>query len=172
MDDFITLDEIKQNPSNKKNLQESIDELNSNITMLVSIFKEANQNMKTDDNDATVLAAKLDPLFEKLTQITEQNKKMDVLLDQNRKIAEGLIAIAELIRKDLPKIIARPESRPIPQFNPMSQPMQQMPQMQSMQMQQQPRMMPMPQMNQGMPQTQQGLPPLPPPPAPKKKGLF
>jgi hypothetical protein len=129
--------------------------------------------MKTDDNDAAVLAAKLDPLFDRLSQITEQNKKIDVILYQNRKIAEGLIAVAELIRKDLPKLIAKPEPRQMPQFNPMQQ---SMPQMQSMQMQQQmpqQRMMPpMPQMNQGMPQAQSGLPPLPPPPAPKKKGLF
>jgi len=157
MDDFISLEEIKQqDPSNKKSLQDSIDELNKNINLLVSIFKEANQNMKTEDYEVKV---NFDPIFDKLNQIIEQNKKIDVVLDQNKKIAEGLIAVAELVRKDLPKLIARPEPRPqmVPQ-NPPLMPMQQ------------PRMIP--QMQPGMPPVQQGLPPLPPPPAPKKKGLF
>lgn len=160
MDDFISIEEIKQQgPSNKKSLQDSVDELNKNIGMLVSIFKEANQNMKTEDYEAKV---NFDPIFDKLNQIIEQNKKIDVVLDQNRKIAEGLIAVAELVRKDLPKLMARPEPRP----QMMQQSFQPMP----MQMQPQQRMMP--QMQSGMPPIQQGLPPLPPPPAPRKKGLF
>ncbi len=159
MDDFISLEEIKeQSPSNKKSLQDSVDELNRNISLLVSIFKEANQTMKTESFETKV---NLDPVFEKLNQIIEQNKKIDIILDQNRKIAEGLIAVAELVKKDLPKLIVRPEPRP---QQIMPQPLPPMP----MQMQQ-PRMMPM---QPGMPPAQQGLPPLPPPPAPKKKGLF
>lgn len=88
---------IKQNPfasvPSGKELVESMRALNRNLTDLTGLFKTAGEEMQTEQHDAT-LQQQLGPVMEKL----------DLLLDQNRKIARGIIAIADMLKEQGAKI--------------------------------------------------------------------
>jgi hypothetical protein len=68
-------------PSNNQ-LMNSMNSLNQNITNLLDIFKEANQELKKD-NDITLQTL---------------NSKLDKLLSQHEKIADAIIALTEMVK--------------------------------------------------------------------------
>ncbi len=87
------VDQIKQNPfasvPSGKELVESMRALNRNLTELTGLFKTTAEDMQTEQHDVSVVQQQMGPVMEKL----------DALLDQNKKIARGIIAVADLLKE-------------------------------------------------------------------------
>ena len=101
-EDYVSLENLRR-PAARQDLQSSIDTLNQSINSLVGLFKEAAESMKMEEKEADIVANKLDPIMERL----------DMIIDQNKKIAKGIVAIADMVEERLPKL--RGPERPVPQ---------------------------------------------------------
>ncbi|MBU0757492.1 MAG: hypothetical protein KKF44_05475 [Nanoarchaeota archaeon] len=77
-----------------------MDSLSYSLNSLMGIFKEAASDMKLDDHDTMMIADKVTPLLEKI----------DKVLEQNEKIAKGIVAIADMISEQQAHI-PQPEKR-------------------------------------------------------------
>lgn len=92
----------------------SIESLTKSIEELNELFYAATQEMKAEEKSEHVILKKIDPLFEKLEQISEQNTK----------IAKAIIALTDMIRdireKPAPRPLFRPNipASPAPSFAP------------------------------------------------------
>lgn len=134
------LEKLKKGPApGAKNQMEN---LTNSINNLLSLFKEASSQMHLEEEEANMVSEKLIPI----------EGKLDQLLDQQQKIAEGIVALADLVKE-----MKQQQSKPAPVPRPrMAPPPGSMP----------PPPMgapgPMPPPPRGAPQG--GLPPLPPMP--------
>lgn len=106
------VDHIKQNPfasvPSGKDLVESMRALNRNLTELTGLFKTASDDIQTEQHDVNVVQQQMGPVAEKL----------DLLLEQNKKIARGIIAIADMIKEQnakLDKMSVGSRPSPLPQ---------------------------------------------------------
>jgi hypothetical protein len=152
-DELRKLKEFEITPSKK--MQVSLVEVNNKLDKLLSIFEEAMTALQVEEGGLS--------FKEKMRPVVE---KMNKVLEQNSEIAQGIVAVADLVkdlREDLGKGVSIKEPgmeggmpMPIPQFEPrtMPQPQRTMPRPMGG-----PSMMPPP-----------GLPP-PPPPRRKRFGL-
>ncbi|MBW2992616.1 hypothetical protein KY345_05355 [Candidatus Woesearchaeota archaeon] len=93
----------------------SIQNLNSSINSLLTLFKTATEELKLEERDEALISKKMDPLM----------KKIDTLLDQNEKIAKAIIAIADMVREKTEGIEAKEEKleeemekKPEPELGP------------------------------------------------------
>jgi len=88
------LDEIKKNPlgstATGRELLESINSLNHNIVNLLNLFKEAAEELKFEENEAKVVSDKMIPMLQ----------KFDTLIDQNEKLAKGIVAVADMVKEE------------------------------------------------------------------------
>ncbi len=66
-------------------LEKSMDQLNDTINSLLEIFKETNMEMRAGDNEINSRLSKLESL----------NEKLDSVIEQNEKIAEAILTVAE-----------------------------------------------------------------------------
>ena len=92
-----------------KDVQKNIETLNVNINNLLSLFKEAAKGLKEEAEPG--LKEQISPLA----------KRMERLEDENRKIAEGILVVADMVKdvkveekkieKELPKLKPRPVFR-------------------------------------------------------------
>ncbi len=149
-DELRKLKEFEITPSKK--MQVSLVEVNNKLDKLLSIFEEAMTALQIEEGGLS-FKEKMHPVVEKMNKVLEQNSE----------IAQGIVAVADLVkdlREDLGKgvtvkeaAIEGPQAMPIPTFEPRSMPPPQrtMPGF--------PGMMPPP-----------GMPP-PPPPRRKRFGL-
>ena len=105
------VDEIKQHPfgSSKegKELLDAISRLSSSMDHLTGLFQEAAEQMKLEERETEMIGSKLDPLF----------NKMDDLIDQNSKIAKGIIAVADMVKENT---IRKSQPMPPPSQRPYS----------------------------------------------------
>lgn len=89
------LERIKRDPLSGspagETLQDSVDNLNKSINAMMGIFRDASEDMKGDEQDTTKIVKTLEPLAEKL----------DKIIDQNQKIAKGLVAVADMVKDKL-----------------------------------------------------------------------
>ena len=107
--EFISRDSLNQLHSEIKNLKtdgtqdvvnhdeelhKSIKSLTSTLKGLIDVFHDASLEMKLEDNENQVLKKRLDPI----------ESKVDVLIEQNKKIAQGLIAITEAVQAKFDEI--------------------------------------------------------------------
>jgi archaellum component FlaC len=92
----------------------SIDNLTESINSLMSLFKEAAEEMKVEEKTEENIEQKLGPLVKKVAEIEEENKK----------IAEGILAVADMVRDLNEKIDKKPALRPEPLFKPKISPPQ------------------------------------------------
>lgn len=120
------VEKLKKNPiagtASGKDLLGSVDELNKSLNAMMEVFKEAAGELKMEDRDTQLIAHKINPIMEKLEEITEQNEK----------IAAGIVTIADMIKERLEKpkpiqrniVMPRP-ARPMPPrpMAPMPRPM-------------------------------------------------
>jgi len=162
---------IKKNPLTGlggEDLIASINELRNAINNLLELFKTAAEEIKLEQRESETIAQKLDPLFSKIDEIVEQNKKL----------AKGLVAIADLVSeiksgKQAPPVQQKPVSpqalTPAPAIT--QKPLPPIPSTAIM-----PKPLPPPpiaKISPTQPTEQTKGAPLPPPPAPqKKKWLF
>lgn len=129
------LDKLKKNPlegsETGENLQASIDNLSKSLNVMLEVFKQAAEDMKLEEHESETVGRQLTPM----------NEKLDTLIDQNQKIAKGIVAIADMVKEKLEEISEKAESKPrLPPLGPA----------------------PSPRM---MPQQSQSFNPMPPPPS-------
>lgn len=67
----------------------SIENLNKSISSLLGLFKTATEELKLEERDEALISKQMNPLM----------KKIDILLEQNEKIAKAIVAIADMIRE-------------------------------------------------------------------------
>lgn len=70
-----------------KRMHISINELNNKLDKLIAIFDETSRNLKTEEGGLS-FQEKMRPLAEKMNKILEQNSE----------IAEGIVALADLVK--------------------------------------------------------------------------
>jgi len=103
------MEELKRNPlgstGSGKDLLQGIDNLNNSLSMMIDLFKEAAESLKLEEKEEEVLSKKIDPMIEKLDSIIEQNKK----------IAQGIVAIADMISEKLETLEAPAKPQQAPQ---------------------------------------------------------
>lgn len=90
------LDELRRHSANvdpktglPRDTVSSIENLNRSISSLLGLFKTATEELKLEERDEALISKKLDPLM----------KKIDILLEQNEKIAKAIVAIADMVRE-------------------------------------------------------------------------
>lgn len=75
--------------ANPSNLKDSMDDLSRSLQSMITVFKEAKDELRIEDEEKELMSKKIDPILQKL----------DNLLDQNEKIAEGILTLADMIKK-------------------------------------------------------------------------
>jgi hypothetical protein len=89
--------EIKKIEENKssgsEDLLKSIANLARNMDSMLQIFKTAAEEMKMDDDDEKTQSQQIMPMMEKL----------DEILDQNKILAEGIVALSDLVKERIPE---------------------------------------------------------------------
>ena len=88
-DDLERLRSKNPDTASMQQLQESIERLSTNLANILSVFEEAAEEMKLEDKETEVIAQKIDPLMDKL----------DAVIEQNKKIAQGVVAVADMINE-------------------------------------------------------------------------
>ncbi len=92
----------RPSPSSLKStdtLQDSIERLNDSVDELLSIFRYSKDHPETSESDASPMII----------------KKLDMLIDENRKIAQGIVALADMVKRKLPSgNLMQNERYPIP----------------------------------------------------------
>ena len=68
-------------------MKETMGDLSKNMHELVKIFKTASVQMEAEDQEQRIMSKQLGPLMEKI----------DMLIDQNRKIAKGIVTVADMM---------------------------------------------------------------------------
>ena len=88
-------EEIKHMEGNFENspLTNSMKSLTKSMDNMLEIFKTATESVKAEDHEKADISGQLIPIMEKL----------DELLDQNKIIAEGMIALSDLVKERIPK---------------------------------------------------------------------
>jgi len=71
-----------------KELINQMASLTKSMSSMLGLFKQAADEMKAEESTEDKLAGKIDPLLDKL----------DVVIDQNKTIAEGMVAVADMIK--------------------------------------------------------------------------
>jgi len=79
-------------------LAQSMNKLSTHLESLLGLFKEASEEMKKEERDSESVVKKLDPLMEKLDMVVEQNKK----------IAKAILTISDMVRELQEQPSARP----------------------------------------------------------------
>jgi len=116
------IDRLKRNPQSGAE-STGVDNLNDSINSLLKVFREAAEDMKLDEHDSVMISDKIGPLSEKI----------DKVLEQNEKIAKGIVAIADMIEdlssrqrmapkppmRDQPRESSIPPAPPSPPSMPM-----------------------------------------------------
>ncbi|MBW3003466.1 hypothetical protein KY337_02800 [Candidatus Woesearchaeota archaeon] len=119
------MEEYEMMSHNKlKSLETSMEKLSKNLNDMIDMFSSAATAMHVEEKEEKAL----DPVM----------KKLDTLIDQNQKIASGILAVADMVKEVMPKIeealirlehaapqmqMPRPMPRPMPMHKPMSAPM-------------------------------------------------
>lgn len=103
------IDKLKSGKAPDSNLVDSMGSLTKSIETLNELFYAATEEMRAEEKSERTIIKKLDPLFDKLDQIIEQNTK----------IARAIVALTDMIRE---RPSMRAEARPRPLFRPANPP--------------------------------------------------
>ena len=87
----IKKDPLGSAPSGQ-NLSGSMEKLTNSMNNMFELFKVANKEIKEEAGSLEFMK-QIGPFFENL------NKKMDQILEQHDKIADGIVAIADLVKQ-------------------------------------------------------------------------
>jgi uncharacterized phage infection (PIP) family protein YhgE len=91
-------DEIKALKSGRepdtKGLQRAIKDLNAKVDQMIEVFEAATEDLRDEDKESELVDEKIDPIIARISGIEEQNKK----------IAEGLVTINDIIEEKLAEI--------------------------------------------------------------------
>lgn len=93
------LDKLKKNPLGKgksaENLLDAISTLNDSINSLIYVFQHATESLKEEQYHKTERDD---------TDIHPLITKMNQLIDQNKEIAEGIVSVAEIVKREKKEI--------------------------------------------------------------------
>lgn len=90
------LDVLKRSKSvsvSSDELQTSIDSLSRNIEQMMKVFKLAVDEIKLEEHDEDTVSKRLEPIMAKLNELTQQNEK----------IADGVVAVADMLKEHMDK---------------------------------------------------------------------
>ncbi|MBW3015273.1 hypothetical protein KY330_02525 [Candidatus Woesearchaeota archaeon] len=93
--------------AHSEELLENMQALEESIKGLVEIFSSATQTMALEDKEEDVVEKTIQPIM----------KKIDMVIDQNQKIAKGIVAVADMVTEEIPKL--RDEVRRLSFMRPM-----------------------------------------------------
>lgn len=150
---------FKGNPDTipKSTLETSINKLSNSIDSLMELFKSSAEDMKMERHDEKLLLQRIEPLIDKFNSVIEQNEK----------IAKGIVAVADMVKTNIVDKKEEPEEEEEkPQAPPFSPPPRQrqftpgMPQQNTMMGQQFPPMNQQPQFGQPINQGPSFAPPV------------
>ena len=104
----------KGSDAGSKQLLDSISKLTEQMTSMMGLFKTAAEEMHLEEKDEHFVAKKIEPLIDKLDEIIEQNKT----------IAEGMVAVADMIKESMektkePRPFLSPQPEPAQSFEPL-----------------------------------------------------
>jgi len=80
-------------------MKESMDNLSKSMSGMVNLFKDASDSMKLEEKESDIIAQRIEPMAEKI----------DTLIEQNKKIAKGILAVADMVQEFMDK--AKEEER-------------------------------------------------------------
>ena len=159
--------------SSVQRITESVDQLTNSINSLIGMFKEAGEEINFEEKEKDIIEERLIPL----------EAKIDTLIEQNKKIAQGIVALADMLKEKevKPSQIKLPKPLPAvkPKIPPLPKKLAPIPPSLPPKLPAMPPKIPPPPRFEEFPAKKE-LPPLPPPPFPveekpkkkKKFGLF
>ena len=151
------LRKLKGNASPGVNLHISMEKLSANIEEMLLLIREASKGVKEEEG----------PMIRAIQDVVRDVRE---LKEQNKRIAEAILAVADMIKKPVPE--KRPEPSPFDNPQPFGGPMNEPPEFGPMHG----GPLPPPGMGSPRPMPGAGMPPpgIPPPPEPmpKRRGLF
>jgi hypothetical protein len=108
----------------EKNIQIMMANLQKTMMEMIILFKEAGQDMKAEEGEQSI--------YKKLEELAT---KIDIVIDQNEKLAEGIVALADLTKVEPAKpsqaqtdrFIPQMQTAPEPSFSPQFAPPPPMP---------------------------------------------
>jgi hypothetical protein len=164
------IERLKKHPlegsESGETLQSSIDNLNKGLNTMLEVFKQAADDMKLEEHESETLTKQVGPI----------NDKLDTLIDQNQKIAKGLVTIADMVKEKLEEIEKAAERPKLPPLSGGPGPSTRQQSPFSMPPPQAPPQMPSFGSPSGMPQLGEDsgfeLPPLTPPGVPPKRNIM
>ncbi|MBD3164699.1 hypothetical protein GF323_05870 [Candidatus Woesearchaeota archaeon] len=80
-------------PQSKNELLKSVNNLTKHMDTLLEIFRSATDEMKLEEQEEKALSQQVRPLMDKLDEIIEQNKI----------IAEGMVALSDIVKEKFPE---------------------------------------------------------------------
>lgn len=80
--------------SGPTDVQESMEKLTETLNNFMQTFEQATDEMKLEEKEEELFINELKPLHD----------KMDKIIEQNEKIAKGIIAVANMLNSDIPFI--------------------------------------------------------------------
>ena len=98
----------KTGDTSSKELLDSMASLTKSMNNMLQLFSSAAEEMKLEEKEESALSQKVDPLID----------KVDRLGDQNKTIAEGLVAIADMVKELREEKARRPRIAPKPSLPP------------------------------------------------------
>jgi len=146
----------KVDRSSPKELIDSMDAMTKSIDSLMTLFKQTADEMKYEEKEEILSGG---------NEHKAMNEKLDKMIEQNKIIADGMVAVSDIVKGFAVKEKKQPSPRPQPGFKPsMSAPSFPQPRFDA------PQLPPQPEMQQGI-MEEPPLPDLGEEPKPKK-GLF
>ena len=106
---------VKQNPitnSSLDRMNSNVEDLTRSINSLIDLFKEAGQEMKLEEKEQDLIEKRIVPMEERL----------NTLIDQNKKIAEGIVAVADMLKSKKAEPVKMPHMPKLPPARPMPPP--------------------------------------------------
>lgn len=97
------VDAIKKNPFQAYgtgNFIDAVNDLTKAVNSLIDLFKTAAEEMKLEEREAETIAKSIEPMF----------SKIDTLVNQNEKIARGIVAVADMMENSQHAKPSRPTS--------------------------------------------------------------
>ena len=82
--------ERKADAPQSTNVLDAMQNLTETLDHFMELFQSAIEEMKIEEREEELISTELKPLHEKLDQI----------LDQNQKIAQGVVALADMLNRD------------------------------------------------------------------------
>ncbi len=91
-----------------EDLHEAISKVNQSLQSVLEVFAAATEQIKIEDKDIEADARKHEAIVAKL----------DKLIEQNKTIAEGMVAVVDVIKERIPQAVNELSQKQEPQFKP------------------------------------------------------